>query len=156
MSSLVIQRVMDLRPDSLTELVAESERTGFQFVRKLIDEWASVKNRFDKPGEAFFIASLDTRIVGVGGLNQDPYACLAEIGRVRRLYVLSSFRRSGVGRGLVNAIISAAHAHFQILRLRTHHKIAAQFYTSVGFTSLVGVPDSTHEMRLMPANAAGF
>jgi GNAT superfamily N-acetyltransferase len=132
----------------LAELVAESERTGFGFVRRLVDEWDSGENRFDKPGEASFVALVETRIVGVGGLNLDPYAGSPGIGRVRRLYVLSAFRRGGVGRGLVEAVISAAQNHFHTLRLRTNHEIAAQFYSGLGFSPSVGVPESTHEMRL--------
>src|SRR4051812_2163930 len=98
MNRCVLQRITDLRPDSLAELVAESERSDFRFVRKLMDDWISGINRFDKPGEALFTVTVDSRVVAVGGLNQDRYVGVPGIGRVRRLYVLEAFRRRGVGR----------------------------------------------------------
>src|SRR4029077_6614438 len=84
--------VTPLPREALAPLVAESERDGWQFVRRLADEWTSGANRFDKPDEALFIASVDSVIVGVCGLNADPYASDESVGRVRHLYVLRAYR----------------------------------------------------------------
>jgi GNAT superfamily N-acetyltransferase len=148
MEAIAIERVKDLAPDSLAELVAESERAGFRFVRKLVDEWNTGSNCFDKPGEALFTASVDGRVVGVGGLNQDPYAGAPGIGRVRRLYVLESVRRRGVARKLVEAIVVQARDHFELLRLRTNTETGGQFYLAMGFKHCASESHSTHELRL--------
>ena len=37
--------------DALADLVAESERDGWRFLRRLCDEWTGGVNRFDQPGE---------------------------------------------------------------------------------------------------------
>jgi GNAT superfamily N-acetyltransferase len=60
-------------------------------------------NRFNKRGEAIFAASAAGALIGVCGLNVDPYASDPRVGRVRHLYVLSGFRQLGVGRQLVEA-----------------------------------------------------
>jgi GNAT superfamily N-acetyltransferase len=148
MDNVVIQKVSDLRPDTLSELLAESERTGFRFIRKLMDEWVSGFNRFDKPGEALFTASVDSRIVGIGGLNQDPYADQPGNGRVRRLYVLEEFRRRGVGRRLVDAIVTHARGQFNVLRLRTNTELGGRFYLALGFERCSVDQHSSHELIL--------
>src|SRR5438270_11536961 len=104
MTDIAIIRIDRPRPDRLAELVAESEETGFRFVRRLVEDWESGRNRFDGPGEALFAAVCGQRVVGVCGLNADPYTAAPGVGRVRRLYVLAGFRRSGVGRQLVRAV----------------------------------------------------
>jgi hypothetical protein len=68
-------------------LIAESE---LRFVRRLADDWVSVANRFDRPGEALFVARLPGQVVGVRGLNVDPYTAEPGVGRVRHLYVAAA------------------------------------------------------------------
>jgi ribosomal protein S18 acetylase RimI-like enzyme len=134
--------------DCLRDWLAESEEAGSRIVRRLIEEWASGVNRFDQPGEALLGASVGGRLVGVCGLNRDPYAAEAGVGRVRHLYVLSAFRGLGVGRHLVAEVIEAARGHFDSLRLRTANPAAARLYEALGFRSCSGVAHSTHVMQL--------
>ncbi len=148
MIDIAIHKLDQLPPDALGELVAESEATGFHFVRRLIDEWLSGQNRFDRPGEAIFVASMGPRIIGVCGLNQDPYTTTPSVGRVRRLYVLADFRRCGVGRRLVEAVVKAAQGHFEQLRLRTENEAAARFFVALGFRSCLAEPECTHVSQL--------
>ena len=112
---MTIERVNDLQPESLAALITESERHGLRFVRRLADEWASGVNRFDRPGEALFVARDGECVVGVGGLNIDPYAADRKVGRVRHLYVLTSHRRRGVGERITAEIIVGARGRFEIL-----------------------------------------
>jgi GNAT superfamily N-acetyltransferase len=143
-----IKRLDELPPDGLAELAAESERSGFRFVRRLLDEWAAGVNRFDRPGEALFAAVVDRRVVGVCGLNVDPYGAGPRVGRVRRLYVLAAHRRGGVGRRLVAAVVAAARGRFDRLRLRTENPEAARFYERLGFRPCPGRDDCTHILNL--------
>ena len=48
-----VERLSDLPPDATATMVAESDREGWRFVRRLADDWAAGTNRFDRPGEAF-------------------------------------------------------------------------------------------------------
>src|SRR5437870_5417244 len=98
---------------------------------------------FVRAGEALFAARVDGRIVGVCGLNRDPYTAEARVGRVRHLYVLEAHRRHGVGRRLVAAVMAAACSTFDRLRLRTNNPEAASLYEAMGF-SCVGEADCTH------------
>jgi GNAT superfamily N-acetyltransferase len=146
-----IDRLADPLPEGLATLLADDERGGTRFVRRLVDEWASRTNRFDRPGEALFGAWIGEQLVGVCGLNVDPYATAQQVGRVRRLYVLTAFRRLGVGRRLVIEVIAAAGGRFDSLRLRTFNPAAAGLYETMGFRPSGGATDHTHAMELVSA-----
>jgi GNAT superfamily N-acetyltransferase len=141
---VVVGRFQDLPIDALDPLITDSEQAGWRFVRRLSDEWASGANRFCKSGEAIFAASAAGTLIGVCGLNVDPYARDRRVGRVRHLYVLSSFRRLGVGRRLVEAVVAAAKGQFVLLRLRTESGEAAEFYEKLGFQRCIEAPNCTH------------
>jgi ribosomal protein S18 acetylase RimI-like enzyme len=142
----LIERVSGAPTDRLATLVAESERQGFRFVRRLVEEWESGANRFDRPGEALFVARVGDDVVGVCGLNVDPYAGDSTIGRVRHLYVLVPHRRSGIGEQLVADVLEAARGRFERLRLRTTNAIAARLYERLGFRRTAAARDRTHEL----------
>jgi len=144
-----IARITNLDLAALQQLRAESSQEGFRFVERLCEEWASGANRFGAPGEALFLAFADGRVIGVCGLSRDPYAHNARIGRVRRLYVLPAHRRSGVGQALLEAVITHAHDHFDLLRVRT--KAAGDFYTARGFRRDVSDTEATHVLELRNA-----
>jgi GNAT superfamily N-acetyltransferase len=151
---VIVERLTGLPPEALAALVADSEQAGWRFLRRLADEWAAGANRFDRPGEALFGAWAGGRLVGVCGLNVDPYAADPGVGRVRRLYVLAECRRLGVGRRLVQAVLDAGRGRFGSLRLRTESPQAAAFYERLGFRRLVGVPECTHGLDLGEASSA--
>lgn len=144
---MLIERLSDLPPE-FDALVGESEQAGWRFMRRLAEEWTSGANRFDAAGEAFFAALIDGRVIGVCGLSVDPYAKAQGVGRVRHLYVLSAYRRLGVGRQLVGRVIETARGRFDILRLSTQNPAAAQPYERLGFRRCVGAADCTHLMEL--------
>ena len=147
MSFEVIERLDGPPAECLGGLIAESEQYGLRFVRRLADDWASGANRFDRPGEVLYVARVAGRIVGVCGLNVDPYATSPSVGRVRHLYVLAGYRRLGIGRQLVTKIMKAGQACFDTLRLRTENPAAAQLYEGLGFRWRVDVQHCTHVME---------
>jgi GNAT superfamily N-acetyltransferase len=106
--SALIERSSGPPGERLDALIAESEPEGLGFVRRLAEEWTSGVNRFDRPGEVLFVARMAEQVVGVCGLNVDPYATGPTVGRVRHLYVLAACRRLGVGRRLVAEVIRVA------------------------------------------------
>jgi GNAT superfamily N-acetyltransferase len=143
-----IDRFSEPGADCLAALVEESERHGVRFVRRLVDEWASGANRFDGPGEALFVARIAGQVVGVCGLNVDPYAARPAIGRIRHLYVVLAYRRCGVGEALVREIVKAARGRFERLRLSTTNPAAARLYERLGFRP-EAVEHCTHAMELL-------
>jgi GNAT superfamily N-acetyltransferase len=144
----VIVLVTELSRDRLSALLTESEASGYRFVCRLIDEWERGVNRFSHPGEALFTAVGGGRIVGVCGLNIDPYLGDPRVGRVRNVYVLSACRGRGIGRRLVERAVAAAHGHFDRLRLRGEEAGPARLYESIGFRACADAPDCTHVMEL--------
>lgn len=149
-----IERVSELATGCLDALLAESEQAGSLIVRRLVDEWASGANRFDRSGEALFAARIEGRLVGVCGLNVDPYSAEPRLGRVRHLYVLSAYRRRGIGRQLVASVIATARGRFDRLRLSTGNPGAAQFYERMGFRSDEAA-HCTHVMSVPAPSGAG-
>ena len=146
---LFVNRLSELPPDGFRELMLESERAGLRLVRRLVTEWEDGSNQFARPGEVLFAAVCDERIVGVCGLNVDPYASNEDVGRVRHLYVLSEFRRQGIGRKLVEEVIAAARGRFRVLRLRTDNADAARLYERLGFQAC-DEQHCTHILDLKP------
>jgi len=145
---IATERLLALPAGALAPLVAESEAVGSALVHRLVAEWESGANRFDRPGEALFGARIDGRLVGVCRLNVDPYAGSARIGRVRHLYVLRSFRQRGVGRRLVREVVAAARERFDRLHLRTTSPEAARLYEALGFRRSTEAPHHTHTLVL--------
>ena len=143
---ILIEPATTLGPD-LDPLLAEADAAGYFFVRRLRDAWMSGENRFDRAGEILLTGRIDGQLVGIGGLNIDPFARAEQVGRLRHLYVASHARRLGVGRALVRHILATAKPHFTIVRLRTDAPDAAAFYVRVGFQP-TDQPDATHILRI--------
>jgi ribosomal protein S18 acetylase RimI-like enzyme len=131
--ALEVQRIRDLPRQEFAEMLTESKTAGFRAIDRLVTDWETGANHFDCPGEALFIARRDNRILGVCGLNRDPYIHFSKVGRVRRLYVMQDSRRQGIGRRLTHQIIEVAEQSFDWLHVRTTNPIAAEFYQSLGF-----------------------
>jgi GNAT superfamily N-acetyltransferase len=143
-----IERLLQLPAGHLAPLIDESEQAGLRFVSRLGEEWESGRNRFDRPGEALFGALTDSGLVGVCGLNVDPYAGEPRIGRVRHLYVVMAHRRHGVGRELVGAVVAAARGSFAALRLSTTNPQAARLYETLGFRPRADDARCTHVLEM--------
>ena len=57
----------------LDSLVKEAKDEGRQFVQRTIDDWHSGANRFDMAGEQLWGLASGATLIGIGGLNSDPY-----------------------------------------------------------------------------------
>jgi GNAT superfamily N-acetyltransferase len=117
----------------LEALRAESSQQNFTFLDRLVSDWQAGSNRFDQTGEILLGVFEKAQLIAVGGLNRDPYSEDAATGRVRHIYVVSIWRRRGVGRVLVNRLLEEAQSTFPVIRLRTDTLEAARFYESCGF-----------------------
>ncbi|MDF2963700.1 MAG: family N-acetyltransferase [Paenibacillus sp.] len=128
----LIQKMDDLNPKDISHMVNESLNEGHRHILRLSDEYENGINRFDKQGEAFFAAKFNGQLVGVCGLNQDPYS-MNGLGRVRRMYVSIDYRRQGIAKLLMDQVIEEAKKHYQMIVLKTDNPAAERFYLSLGF-----------------------
>lgn len=133
-----------LGPEQLGSLEADATADGRNMVTRLIAEWLDGKNRFTLAGERAYVARIGDRICAVGGLNRDPYARDATIGRVRRLYVAVEDRRRGIGTAIIDRLLSDACGTYSWLHLRTHDVGAAAFYEAIGFEPVRENAECTH------------
>jgi GNAT superfamily N-acetyltransferase len=131
-NSFSIDAVTGLHP-GLALLQDEADREGFNFVRRLVDDYHSGANRFDRRGEALIGAIQKDALVGICGLNRDPYLQDPSVGRLRHLYVRPAMRGQGIGTSLVETLLAGAHDVFAGVRLRTDRDSAARFYQRLGF-----------------------
>ena len=131
-------------PTELPAMEREAIDQGFSLVTRLRTDWESGTNRFAGEGEILFGSFHHERLVGIGGLNRDPYGDDPRMGRLRHLYVMNDARGVGVGSSLVEHILGYAQSHFDVVRVWTDR--AARFYERLGFVR-VGGSKVTHVFR---------
>jgi GNAT superfamily N-acetyltransferase len=147
--TMQINKIVDLYKVDISSLVVESQEEGFRFLERLVNEYKNGTNDFKKPGEALYGVFTDNGIlVGIGGLNVDPYTTDEKVGRVRRFYVSKNCRRKGIGHNLLNRIVNEAKKDFDTLVLHTDTPQASQFYKSFGFVEESNYPKTTHFMMM--------
>jgi predicted GNAT family acetyltransferase len=147
MSNIAIRKIDELIVDEIDHLIEESTQNGFQFMRRLKDEYRNGLNRFDKDGEALYTAQCDNLIVGICGINSDPYLNDPTIGRVRHLYVARACRNQGIASSLINKIIHDTSKNYKLLVLRTDNPVADKLYRELGFTES-SFRNASHQFNL--------
>lgn len=132
--------------DGFDEFARLAAADGFVFVERLLVQWRSGENRFDRPGEVLFGAFFEGQVVATMGLNWQREG----VGRVRPVYVHPDFRRRGVARRLMEEVIAFGREHYGELILYTGTEEASLFYQSLGFQVIpLCEPDNaTHCLRL--------
>jgi GNAT superfamily N-acetyltransferase len=88
------------------------------------------------PRWAIFGAADGVRLVGYAAAqNYGPHlrAGRRHQGRLHDLYVDPAVRRTGVGRGLVAAVVEWAAGEVRWLEWQAHHERAAPFYERLGY-----------------------
>jgi ribosomal protein S18 acetylase RimI-like enzyme len=141
--------ITDENVGELQCLIDESKRIGYNFLQRAIDDWYSGVNRFDKPGEKLWGLFIGKDLIGVGGLNKDPYTLAPKTGRVRHLYVREARRREGYATLIMNKIMEMASYNFTVLRLFTDNAGASAFYEKLGFKQTEEFKAS-HLIKLSP------
>ncbi|PEA44609.1 GNAT family N-acetyltransferase [Bacillus wiedmannii] len=148
MKDIHIQQIEDLMIYEHDFLVQESKEEGFNFLIRLISEYENKINIFNKTGECLYGIFQEEKLIGIGGLNEDPYSENNKIGRVRRFYIVKEYRRKGLGRLLLVRIISDAKKHFNIVVLNTDTVQGDKFYTSSGFVKGIKFVGASHYLNL--------
>ena len=140
-----VHRGEDVPP--IASLADVADREGLALVRRTIDEWESGANRFDEWGACFALGVDGSTVVGMCGVNRDPYLDDPTVARLRHLYVVPRSRRSGVGSALVRWSVDRSRPYFDRIRLRTFDAGANAFYRTIGFVA-TAEGDATHELVL--------
>ncbi len=128
-----IQQIEKLMGYEFSHLVQDSEEEGFNFLIRLISEYKNEINTFNKTGECLYGIFQGDMLIGVGGLNEDPYTKDNKIGRLRRFYISRDYRRLGLGNLLLNQLLCHAEKYFEVIVLHTDTKQGDVFYTANGF-----------------------
>lgn len=144
---VTISQIGVLPPD-MAEVLDRAGRESFGALDRLVSEFESGANTFSAPSEALFEARDAGRLVGVAGLNVDPFDASGSSGRLRRLYVLPQCRRLGVGRAIVEAVERSAQSRFRVLRLFTDSPDADRFYVALGYEPVSGSTRVSHRKFL--------
>ena len=146
MADAIVIRSIQLPIQGFDTLMGEARADHIAFLDRMDAEWQAGKTRFSHEGEVLFGAFVEDQLVGVCGLNIDPYLNNPRVGRLRHLYVGRTWRSKGVGGALVEAILGHAKSHFAIVRLRTDEELRGAFYASFGFRP-INDPNATHQLR---------
>jgi len=131
----MIIRPIDFEQDDLAHLLEVSEAEGYIQIRRLMNDWDSGENCFDKLGECFYVAADElNRVVAVCGLNDNG----DKRGRLRRLYVHPGYRGRGLGRQLSQACIDHGLQTFDNIVVNAGGDMAVQFYENWGWHRIKG------------------
>lgn len=133
MSDALIHSYVGETPPPIGALADLASSEGYNFVARTLAEWQSGQNRFDQHNECFMLAHVGDEVVGMCGLNQDPYIDDAGVGRLRHLYVHPDYRSEKLGARLVAGCMAFAATRFEVVRLRTPGPRADVFYDKLGF-----------------------
>ncbi|HDR4428658.1 TPA: GNAT family N-acetyltransferase [Bacillus cereus] len=144
MKDMHIQQIENLMKYEFKYLVQESKEEGFKFLQKLINEYENELNTFNKSGECLYGIFQGEKLMGIGGLNADPYTENNKIGRLRRFYIAKDYRRIGLGKLLLNKLLSHAEKYFKVVVLHTDTKQGDVFYTANGFVKREVYKRSSH------------
>ena len=134
---VTLRQVTHLDREELRWLLEISLSEGFRIVERLIREYDSGQNRFDKTGEVLY-AVRDEATVGVGGINQEPDPLKPRAGRIRRVYVAPSVRGRGQGRLLVSRLVAEWLQHFSGITCNVGILPSRPFYERLGFVPVAG------------------
>ncbi|WKL00620.1 hypothetical protein Q0F98_26855 [Paenibacillus amylolyticus] len=77
-----IQEISVWNHDELVLMLAESSSEGFRHIERVIHEYETGINTFEQEGEALFECRMHDKVVGICGLNRDPYSKMTDTGRI--------------------------------------------------------------------------
>jgi GNAT superfamily N-acetyltransferase len=147
---IAIRRLTQPTLNDLQPLIDASAAEGYTFVQRLWDEYQSGENTFADGGAELLGAYENDQLIAVGGVHPDPYLGLSTVGRIRHVYVLPGYRRSGIGKQLVRTLIADTSKHFMTFTLRTTTEHGRAFYSALGFSDEPRFADATHWLESQP------
>lgn len=148
MNKIEIVKIENLLEVNIEPLLKESKEEGVRFLERLVTDYREGSNTFSEPGERLMGVFLNGSLIAIGGLNRDPYAEEAGVGRLRRFYISGEHRRKGHGRKLAARILSEAGENFRIIVLNTDTEEGDLFYRALGFFENQRYAKATHYVEL--------
>jgi len=116
---------------------------GIEFdVESMVTSDLSDSEKFHPPDGRFYLVRYKDEVAGVGCLKKLE----KRVGEIQRMYVLPSFRGTGIGRALVNRLIEDARAiGYHRLKLESLEFLEAahSLYRSVGFREIDPYADNS-------------
>lgn len=144
MALLLLEAITPEEPGFIA-LKAESLRQNVNMLRRLEENWQRGENRFNAPGEKLIGAFCAGKLVGICGLNRDPFSLQARAGRIRHFYISEAHRGTGIGQQLLSAVVLEAGVWFDFLN--THAPESAwRFYEKNGFRPVNDESRVTHRL----------
>lgn len=128
---LNIRYIKNPLEEELAELHKMSREEGDRLLEKLFYEFKTGTDSFNQKGECLLVGEMDEKIVAIGGLTIDPLN--PERGRIRRLYVLPSYRGKGIGKKLVQELLRHSKRYFPFVSVNIGQRKIAEFYEKLGF-----------------------
>ncbi len=125
-----LERVTDDLPAGLDAMRAEAHAEGYGMLDTLAADWATSKTRFDREGEALFATYSDGSLAAIGGLTLEP--AIPGALRMRRFYVRTQQRRSGVGKRLAARLLESAMRTGQVITVNAGRG-SEPFWEALGF-----------------------
>jgi GNAT superfamily N-acetyltransferase len=110
-------------------------------INAMLEQNMAKLNQFAPPEGSLLLGEYEAKIAGCACLRKIG----ADIGEVKRMYVRPEFRRKGIGRSLLEAIINEARLiGYSKIRLDTapFAKEAQGLYRSFGFQNIEPYPES--------------
>jgi GNAT superfamily N-acetyltransferase len=137
----LIVDIVDLDKSDISHIRNMAEQEGYNMLNRLVTDYDSGENRFDKEGEKLIGNISDDMVTALCGLNIE--STNNQYGRIRRLYVLPKYRNQGIGTELVNHLITFAGKYYKGVTVNIGNLPVSGFYESTGF-SPVNNPSYTH------------
>jgi GNAT superfamily N-acetyltransferase len=129
-----LEPIVDKLPADFEDMRSEARAEGYRFLDRLAVDWESGLIRFDRPGEALLAAYPNGVLAAVGGITVDPF--VPDALRMRRFYVRSAFRRTGIGREIALDLLEEALQRVRVVTLNAAVD-SVPFWEGLGF-----LPDS--------------
>lgn len=131
--SVTLHLITRFPPIGFAQLRAEAQAERFKHIERLAEEWEGHVQRFQLDGEALFVALLNERLCGIGGLTHDPVLPSRVALRVGSFYVRPEGRRQGVGRALLRRIAEHGLRHAPAVVANARTPAAQAFFEACGF-----------------------
>lgn len=140
-----IIRLGENLPADLDRLVRRAAEEDVRNMTMLSNRWKSGTERFDREGEALFVALVESGIAGVGGVSRCPDVKGAM--RMRRFYVVPESRRRGIAAAIALAAMRQGLSVSRELTCNARASAAAApFWEKLGFVP-ADLPGITHIYR---------
>ena len=132
--TISLQRVSSSLPHGFEDLKTDALADGHRHLIRLAAEFQQSPTMF----HAVFAGYVDGRLAGIGAMTDEPALTSGSAWRLRRLYVHRNFRRLGVARTIVMALLREATGRIPTLTVHAGNDSAYLFWEAIGFRPVPG------------------